>query len=215
MNPAFDRLFVQSAMATVNPIRQKINESDKLVGLLAYQGAYHAHGMVCETLGYRAIEVRSREDLLKCSCLILPGGESTTFLKLLEFHNLTDSLKAHASSGKPILATCAGMIFLAREVLSPPQESMGILDIAVERNAYGSQVDSFETELQIPVIGGEPFHGVFIRAPMIRSVGAGVKTLATHESRPVFVQQGNIFATTFQPELSGDVRIHRMFLEAS
>jgi pyridoxal 5'-phosphate synthase pdxT subunit len=183
-----------------------------LVGLLAFQGAYHAHARMCEALGASTIEVRTREELESCSHLVLPGGESTTFLKLLEFHDLTESLKTHAEKDKPILATCAGLIFIAREVINPPQTSLGLLDIVVERNAYGRQVDSFETMLDIPVLGEEPFHGVFIRSPLIKEVGKWVEILATHESQPILVRQKNIFGCSFHPELSGDQRLHRLFL---
>jgi 5'-phosphate synthase pdxT subunit len=184
-------------------------------GILAFQGAYALHAKVCEKLGMAVLEVRTSEDLESCSHLMIPGGESTTFLRLLEYHDLSDSLRRHAAMGKPILATCAGLILLAKQVASPPQKSMGLLDITVERNAYGRQVDSFETELEIPVLGTDAFHGVFIRAPIIESVGKGVEVLASHSGNPVFVRQGNIFATTFHPELADDTRLHRYFLSAA
>ena len=186
----------------------------RLVGLLSFQGAYAAHGEVCRSLGWPTLEVRTKDDLQSCSHLIMPGGESTTFLKLLEYHDLSGSLRAHVELGKPILATCMGVIVLAREVLSPPQKSLGLLDVAVERNAYGRQVDSFESELDIPVLGPEPFHGVFIRAPIIKSVGEGVEVLAVHNGDPIFVRQGNLIGATFHPELSGDSRLHQLFLNA-
>jgi len=188
--------------------------SDPLVGLLAFQGAVAAHRNVCVRLGVSTREIRTRDDLRGCTHLILPGGESTTFLKLLDFHDLSDSLKAHAQSGRPILATCAGLIFISREVLGPSQATLGLVDIGIERNAYGRQVDSFETELSIPILGPEPFHGVFIRAPIIRSVGESVETLASYEGNPIFIRQGNVFGTTFHPELSGDTRLHEFFLSA-
>jgi pyridoxal 5'-phosphate synthase pdxT subunit len=185
-----------------------------LVGLLSFQGAYAAHGEVVRSLGWKAMEVRTREELQRCSHLILPGGESTTFLKLLEFHDLSGALRAHAESGKPILVTCAGLIVMAKEVLCPPQKSLGIYDVVIERNAYGRQVDSFETELDIPVLGSEKFHGLFIRAPRIKSIGKTVEVLSVYQGDPVFVREGNLFGVTFHPELSGDARLHRLFLEA-
>lgn len=185
------------------------------VGVLAFQGAYSLHKKVCESLGYSVLEIRTSGELESCSHLMIPGGESTTFLRLLEYHDLSDSLRNHARTGKPILATCAGLILLSKDVTSPAQRSMGLLDASIERNAYGRQLDSFETELQIPVLGPDPFHGVFIRAPIIKSVGKEVEILARHSGDPVFIRQGNILATTFHPELLGDTRLHQLFLRLS
>ncbi len=187
-------------------------QSVPLVGLLAFQGAYAAHGRICSALGARTREIKTRTGLEGCTHLILPGGESTTFLKLLEFHDIGDSIRNHADAGNPILATCAGLILLARELVDTPQKSMGLLDVSIERNAYGRQVDSFETQLSIPVLGAEPFHGVFIRAPIIRSTGENIETLASYEGNPVLVRQGNIVGACFHPELSGDTRLHEWFL---
>ncbi len=183
------------------------------VGLLAFQGAYEAHRRVISRLGTNHIEVKTHDDLRSCTHLILPGGESTTFLKLLEYHDLTGALRDHADSKKPILATCAGLILLASTV-KPFQDSLGILDITIERNAYGRQVDSFEADLTIPTLGDAPFHGVFIRAPKISGIGPDLTSLAAFEDSHVFIREGNIFGCTFHPELSSDTRIHKLFLES-
>jgi len=197
---------INSAPNFVSPDRTK-------VGLLAFQGAFDAHRRFISSLGAPCVEVKTTRDLRACTHLILPGGESTTFLKLMEYHDLTGALRDHAASGKSILATCAGLILLAKTV-NPPQDSLGILDITVERNAYGRQVDSFETDLNIPVLGNKPFHGVFIRAPIISDISPDVASLATFEHHPVLIRQGNIFACTFHPELTSDSRIHQLFLDS-
>ena len=190
----------------------KKKKPDILIGILAFQGAYAAHRRILQTIGTESIEVRTSAELKKCSHIVLPGGESTTMLKLLEFNGLSEFLTEFIKSGKPTLATCAGVILLSIKVTNPPQESLGLLNVTTERNAYGRQVDSFETELDIPILGANPFHGVFIRAPRIASVDEGVDILASVNGFPVFVRQGNIFACTFHPELSGDTRIHEMFV---
>ena len=190
---------------------KKGDSVEVLVGLLAFQGAFSAHGRMLQALGVPVAEVRTRDDLSRCTHLVLPGGESTAFLKLLEYHDLTDALKDHAKAGKPILATCAGLILLAREAENPRQKSLGLIDVRIERNGYGRQIDSFEADLNIPILGSKPFHGVFIRSPIIRSTGNEVETLATFEGNPVFVREGNIFGTTFHPELSEDTRLHELF----
>lgn len=206
---------------TLNIMDNKVSSADSksnptaIVGVLAFQGAYSLHKKVCESLGYSVLEIRTSGELESCSHLMIPGGESTTFLRLLEYHDLSESLRNHALSGKPMLATCAGLILLSTEVTSPAQKSMGLLDASIERNAYGRQLDSFETELQIPVLGPDSFHGVFIRAPIIKSVGKKVEILARHSENPVFIRRGNILATTFHPELSGDTRLHEYFLQMS
>jgi pyridoxal 5'-phosphate synthase pdxT subunit len=182
------------------------------VGLFAFQGDFSAHQRMIESLGAATLQVRTGDDLANCSHLIVPGGESTTFLKLFEFHDLTEPIRGHVGSGKPVLLTCAGVILFATEVICPAQESMGLLDVTVERNAYGSQGDSFTADLDIPCLGGEKFPGVFIRAPRIVKVGKSVEVLSEFEGHPILVRQGNILGMTFHPELSGDKRIHEMFL---
>jgi 5'-phosphate synthase pdxT subunit len=203
-----------SAMTEITQmVRQPEISSEVLVGLLAFQGAYNAHGKMLAGLGAATLEVRTAYDLRRCTHLAIPGGESTAFLKLLEFHNLTDTLRKHAESGKPILATCAGLIMISTEVLNPPQESLGLINLTIERNAYGRQVDSFEADLDIPSLGPEPFPGIFIRSPKIKSVGDDVEVLSSLEGSPVLVRQGNIIGATFHPELSDDTRIHELFLK--
>ncbi|MCX6644873.1 MAG: pyridoxal 5'-phosphate synthase glutaminase subunit PdxT [bacterium] len=187
--------------------------SELTVGLLAFQGDFDAHQKAIESLGAATLEVRTDEDLAESTHLIIPGGESTTFLKLLEFHDLTETIRRHVGAGKPVLLTCAGVILFASEVINPAQESMGLLDVTVERNAYGSQVDSFTADLDIPCLGGEKFPGVFIRAPRIAKVGKSVEVLSEFDGNPVLVRQRNILGMTFHPELSGDTRIHEMFLK--
>lgn len=194
-------------------VQQSDKSSEILVGLLAFQGAYNAHGTMLRSLGAKTLEVRTTDDLRRCSHLAIPGGESTAFLKLLEFHNLTDTLREHAEAGKPILATCAGLIMISTEVLNPPQRSLGLIDIKIERNAYGRQVDSFEADLDIPSLGTKPFPGIFIRSPRIQAVGDEIEILSSLNGDPVLVRQKNIIGATFHPELSGDTRIHELFLK--
>ncbi len=183
-----------------------------LVGLLAFQGDYTAHRNILHKLDAETIEVRTGNELEKITHLVIPGGESTTFLKLLEFHNLTDLLRKHVLYGKPVLVTCAGLILLAKDVRYPRQESLGILDISVERNAYGRQVDSFTANFEVSILNDKKFNGVFIRAPRIIRTGEGVEVLASLDGDPVMIRQGNILGLTFHPELTEDVRIHEMFV---
>jgi 5'-phosphate synthase pdxT subunit len=191
----------------------------KTVGVLALQGDFQAHRKAVEAAGARAIEVRSAAQLEQCDGLIIPGGESTTMLKLLTEEKLFDPVREFGQH-KPIYGTCAGAILLAREVtspdsLAPAQASLGLMDIAVERNAYGRQVDSHIARLQYE--GGE-LEAVFIRAPIIRRVGTGVRVLASHAPSngragdPVWVEQGRHMVTTFHPELTRDGRVHRRFV---
>ncbi len=177
-----------------------------VVGIFALQGAVLPHLPHLDALGATGREVRRAEDLPGCDALILPGGESSTMLRLIGTFGLRDPL-ADAFRRVPVWGICAGCILLAREVRHPSQWSFGCLDIVVERNAYGSQVQSHED-----VIGGYPV--AFIRAPVIRSVGQGVETLATHRDTPAWVRQGRLMATTFHPELALDTPspMHRAFL---
>lgn len=183
---------------------------DKRVGILALQGDFDAHATAIEKAGGRAVEVRSREEMDACDGLILPGGESSTMLKLLEYEDLTGALRAFGGK-KPIYGTCAGAILLAKEVTHPAQFSFGLMDMTVERNGYGRQIDSRIVKLQMAE-GGE-FEAVFIRAPIIRRVGQGVRVIAEYRGDPVWVEQGLHMATTFHPELTDDGRVHRRFLE--
>ncbi len=185
------------------------------IGVLAIQGDYAAHAEALIESGAIPSLVRSPEDLSPGSQaldgLILPGGESTTILKFLERSNLFESLKEFAAA-RPVFGTCAGAILLAREVLHPPQRSLGLLDATVERNAYGRQIDS--TILTEPTtLPGGPLEMVFIRAPRITATGPVVEVLARREEFPVLVRQGHLLAATFHPELSHDRRVHRLFVD--
>lgn len=181
----------------------------KTVGVLALQGDFEAHRKAIERAGARAVEVRSADQLKQCDGLIIPGGESTTMLKLLGEENLVEPLRRFAAE-KPIYGSCAGAILLAHEVTGPAQPSLDLMDIAVERNGYGRQIDS--RIAKIPANGGE-IEAVFIRAPIIRRVGNNARVLASYQGDPVWVEQGRHMVTTFHPELSGDSRIHRRFVE--
>lgn len=182
------------------------------IGVLALQGAYAKH---CETLsriGVDAREVRAAQDLKGLDGLILPGGESTTMLRLMRDEGLYNPLLEFASR-HPTFGTCAGVILLAREVTRPAQQSLGLLDVSVERNGYGRQVDSFEAEATVKGLSGAPVELVFIRAPIITGLGSKVEVLAECQNRPVLVRENHILGATFHPELTSDTRIHRLFLE--
>jgi pyridoxal 5'-phosphate synthase pdxT subunit len=181
------------------------------VGVLAIQGDYDAHARALADVGAGPREVRNPEHLEGLDGLILPGGESTTMLKFLEKHDFFEALGDFCAN-LPVFGTCAGAILLAREVRSPAQRSLGVLDAIVERNAYGRQIDSAILTVPTELPGGE-LEMVFIRAPRIVSVGPGVQILARREGAPVLVRQGSIMAATFHPELSIDRRIHRLFVE--
>jgi len=184
------------------------------VGVLALQGAFAAHGRVLRSLGAEAREVRGPDDLAAVDALVMPGGESTTMSMLLDSSSLREPLTARLSDGLPVFGTCAGMILLAEGVEGgrDDQRSFGAIDIDVRRNAFGRQVDSFEADLAVKGFDA-PFHGVFIRAPIVERAGAGVEVLAEFKSQPVLVRQGHALAAAFHPELSHDNRIHRLFLE--
>ena len=181
----------------------------KTVGILALQGDFDAHRKAVERAGGRPIEVRTAQDLDSCDGLIVPGGESTTMLKLLDIEGLTGPLRQFAAQ-KPVFGTCAGAILLAHSVTKPAQPSLDLIDIDVERNAYGRQIDSRITRVQT---GDTELETVFIRAPKILRVGAGGKVLATYNGDPVWVEQGRHMVTTFHPELTQDTRVHQRFLE--
>jgi 5'-phosphate synthase pdxT subunit len=181
------------------------------IGVLALQGAFDVHAKRIEELGARAQLVRKPEELGELDALVLPGGESTTFLKHLERAGFFEVLDTFVHE-KPVFGTCAGCILLAKEVTNPPQASLGVLDISVERNAYGRQNDSVILNAETTLAGG-PMEMVFIRAPRIARVGAGVEVLARREGDPVLVRSGRVLAATFHPELSEDRRVHQLFLE--
>ncbi len=182
----------------------------KIVGVLALQGDFERHRAAVERAGAQALEVRTAAQLASCDGLIIPGGESTTMLKLLDIEKLTDAVMEFAAK-KPVYGTCAGAILLAQHVSGPEQRSLGLMDIDVERNAYGRQIDSRID--QVDVNGGPALEAVFIRAPIIRRVGADARVRARYHGDPVWVEQGRHMVTTFHPELSGDDRVHREFVE--
>jgi len=183
----------------------------KRVGVLALQGDFEAHEKALERVGAEAVEVRNAGELESVQGLIIPGGESTTMLKLLDAIGLKQPLRQFADS-KPIFGTCAGAILAAKRVTNPIQESLGLMDIEVEGNGYGRQLDSRIVHLQPDMDGGD-LEAVFIRAPIIRSLGPEAKVLARYNGDPVLVEQGRHLAATFHPELSKDDRIHRLFLD--
>lgn len=188
--------------------------SDITIGVLALQGAFIEHVRSIEGLGARAREVRLPRDLEGLDGLILPGGESTTIGKLLVEFDLLEPVRAWVREGRPIYGTCAGTILLARDIGGLDQPLIGELDIAVWRNAFGRQLQSFEADLEVPALGPEPFPAVFIRAPAIRSVGPEVEALASlPDGTIVAAERGPILVTCFHPELTGDPRFHRHFLE--
>ena len=182
------------------------------VGVLSFQGDFEAHIRALEQAGAEAVQVRNRSQLFCCDGLIIPGGESTTLLKFLEIEEFTAPL-VDFSRQRPIFGTCAGAILLARDVENPTQFSLGLMDIDVRRNAYGRQVDSHAETCRSDALEPDSFEAIFIRAPVITRVGPGVRVLARSGSDPVWVAEGIHWASMFHPELSGDRRIHRMFLE--
>jgi pyridoxal 5'-phosphate synthase pdxT subunit len=182
------------------------------IGVLAIQGDFAAHTRMLERMDVESVEVRRSEDLEEIDGLIMPGGESTTMLKFVSEEGLAEPIRNLAHRGKPIFGTCAGAILLAREVTGPAQPSLGLIDITVERNAYGRQVDSFVGEAETDIEGG-PLESVFIRAPRIIRLGPRVETLARIGGEPVLVREGNILVATFHPELSNDQRVHRLFVD--
>jgi pyridoxal 5'-phosphate synthase pdxT subunit len=186
------------------------------VGVLALQGAFAAHARCLTALGAQPAEVRTPEQLATVDALVLPGGESTTMSMLLETSRLFDPIAERLAEGMPTLGTCAGMILLGSSILDgrDDQRCFGAVDIDVRRNAFGRQVDSFETDLFIAGIAeaGRPFPAVFIRAPFVERAGAEVEVLATVEGHPVLCRQGAVVVTAFHPELSADRRLHELFL---
>jgi 5'-phosphate synthase pdxT subunit len=184
----------------------------KGVAVLALQGDFEAHRKALAEAGVASFEAKRPGDLSGASGLVIPGGESTTLWKFFEAEPWEEAFRAFAASGRPVLGTCAGAIVLAKEVSNPAQPGLGLIDIAVARNAYGRQVDSFLAEVQAPSLGA-PMPAVFIRAPRILRTGPGVETLGTHGGEPVLVRQGNVAAATFHPELTADRRLHRLLFE--
>ena len=184
------------------------------VGVLALQGDFAEHIAILRRLGVEGREVRLPQHLDRIGGLIIPGGESTTLGRLMSIYDLREPVARMARKGKAVWGTCAGMIMMAREITEEDPVPLGIMDIGVHRNAFGRQVDSFEQDLQIESFDPTPFHAVFIRAPAISRVGTGIDVLASlSDGRPVAVRQGNLLATAFHPELTGDTRFHRYFLD--
>jgi len=184
------------------------------VGVLALQGDFREHLDALAEAQVRAIPVRTPAELARVDALVIPGGESTTMRRLLQAYELVGPVQERAAAGLPIYGTCAGCILLAREVDGSSAAVLGLMDIGVTRNAYGRQVDSFETEVAVPAVGDEPIHAVFIRAPRIDEVREGVEVLARlDDGSVVAARQGNLLVTTFHPELTGDSRFHRYFVE--
>jgi pyridoxal 5'-phosphate synthase pdxT subunit len=182
-----------------------------LVGVLALQGDFEAHEKLLRSAGAGATPVRTPDDLASVDALVIPGGESTTIRKLATDYELVEPLRKRAEQGMPLLGTCAGMIVCARRIVDGDEPLLGLVDIAVRRNAYGRQVDSFETDVSIAGVGD--MHGVFIRAPRIEDVGDDVEVLARHDGHPVVVRHDNVVLASFHPELAGDDRLHRLALD--
>ncbi len=184
------------------------------IGVLALQGDFALHTEALERCGAEPVLVRKPEELADLDGLVIPGGESTTLLRLMDAWNFVPAIEKFHAAGKPIFGTCAGLILLARDVSSPSQFSLGLIDVGVERNAYGRQRESFEARATA-TLGGTPaqIELVFIRAPRIRRVGPGVQTLVTHAGDPVMAQQGTVLVAAFHPELTADLTVHRYFCE--
>ncbi len=184
--------------------------TDVKAGVLALQGDFREHGRILADLGATPVEVRKPEELADVDCLVIPGGESTTMGKLARAYELVEPVRARADAGMPVFGTCAGMIVLARRV-SGGDPLFALMDIGVERNAYGRQIDSFEADVEVEGIE-RPVRGVFIRAPRVIDVADGVRVLAEHEGAPVVLEQGNLLVSSFHPELIGEAGLHRYLL---
>lgn len=189
----------------------------KTIGVLALQGDYDAHRKMLESCDVEVVGVRDAATLEQCAGLVIPGGESTTMSRLCDRYGLWEPLRARITGGMPVFGTCAGMIMLAHDIDGATrnfsQRTLQALDISVARNAYGAQVDSFEADIAVPAVGAEPLRAVFIRAPQITRVGDGIEVLGTHHEQPVLVRRGGIMTAAFHPEIAGDNRLHRLWLE--
>jgi 5'-phosphate synthase pdxT subunit len=183
------------------------------IGVLALQGSFDAHARSLRSAGAEPVEVRRVTELRDLAGLVIPGGESTTLLNLMQDEPWFDALERFHRDGGALFGTCAGAILLSRKVVAPSQPSLGLLDASIERNGYGRQVDSFETEIEIPALGGQPVPVAFIRAPRFKRTGAGVTVLAEIDGEPVLVREGRVLAGTFHTELGTDDRLHRYFME--
>lgn len=184
------------------------------IGVLAVQGAVREHVAAIREVGAEPVEVRLPRDLVDLDALVLPGGESTAMRRLIDAYGLREPIAALARGGAPVLGTCAGMILLADRLTDGEEPYLRLLDVEVRRNAYGRQLDSFEADLEVPALGAEPMHAVFIRAPVVTEVGPRAEVLARDpDGRPVAVRQGRVLATAFHPELTGDRRLHRLLVD--
>lgn len=182
------------------------------IGVLALQGAFREHRLLLEKCGVDAPEIRKPEELGDLAGLVLPGGESTTIGKLMVEWGLLDTIRSRAAEGMAVYGTCAGMILLAKDIVGSTQPRLGLMDTKVRRNAFGRQRESFEADLDVLEFGADPVKAVFIRAPYIESAGPGVKVMAAVGDHIVIARQGNLLATAFHPELTGDDRIHKYFI---
>ncbi len=182
------------------------------VGVLALQGDVREHRLLLEAVGASVTEVRRPSDLDGIDAIVIPGGESTTIGRLATIFGLLDPLEKAIADGLPAYGSCAGMILLASGTTGDRQPQLGAMDVVVERNAFGRQNESFEVDLDITGLE-DPFHAVFIRAPWVASIGEGVEVLAEVDGHPVMIREGNVIATSFHPELTGDERIHRLVLD--
>ena len=183
----------------------------KRIGVLALQGDVAEHLHALRRVGADAVEVKNERDLASVAALIVPGGESTTVIRLLERFGLVQPIKARVAAGMPFWGTCMGMIVAAKHVADLDQETLGLIDITVRRNAFGRQIASAEVPLTIPALGGDAFPAIFIRAPWVETAGPGVDVLASLDGHGVFVRAGNVIGTSFHPELTGDDRLHAYF----
>lgn len=183
------------------------------IGVLALQGAFREHRFALESLGAEVVEVRKSSELDQIDGLIIPGGESTTMGKLMQVDGLGDKIKDLAGKDLPIFGTCAGMIMMSKKISNSQQYSLELMDVTAERNAFGRQIASFETDLNVPALGSEPVRAVFIRAPYIKDIAPNVGILAEYEGKVVFARQGNMIASAFHPELTPDRRVHQYFLD--
>lgn len=207
--PARDRLSGRKAAADA------INDRSQLkIGVLALQGDFIEHIRMLQKVGVTAVEVRKASQLAELDGLIIPGGESTTIRKLIDLYGFEPELRSFVDRGSALWGTCAGMIVIARELTDPYPKPLGLMDIRVSRNWFGRQVDSFEDEFEFKGIDGGPFLAVFIRAPVVESVGDGVEIVAAlPDGKPIAVRSGNMFATAFHPELTDDSRVHELFVK--
>lgn len=181
-------------------------------GVLALQGDFREHVQALQRLGVDAVAVRTADEVAAVQGLIIPGGESTTIGKLMQRFGIDDAIVERVEQGMALYGTCAGLILMANDIEDSDQHRLGLLDITVRRNAFGRQIDSFETDMQIPELGPDPIRAVFIRAPFVTEIRNGARTLAAIDGRPVLIQRGKLLASSFHPELTDDTRLHEYFL---